>query len=272
MVKREHIYRAVRHPHMGVFIKLGYFIRGFLYGITGLVALGVAIGISKETISTADALYVLNNLFFGKIILVIVLAGLAGYSLWGVLRATLDFLDKRREKIKLHERLGYLVSSVSYAALAVPALLLIFDIGENRGYPLINMFLNNILNFPLGGLITILTGLIVITAGFFQIKAAFNAKLPADFRSIEIKKKYNKPFMLFAKTGITARGVIFILAGYFIAISGYSHNSELLKGVDNVLNLFLNNPASFFIFAIFGAGLTFFGIYSILLSIWVDLP
>lgn len=272
MPYKEHIYKAVRHPHMGRFIKLGYFIRGLLYGCTGIVALGVAVGIGQETISTAEALNVLNKLFLGKLILVVVLMGLAGYSLWGLFRAVLDFLDKRRERIKIHERLGYLVSSISYAALTVPAFLLIFDVTNESGFPLINMFLNNILNFPLGGLITIIAGLVVMTAGFFQVKAAINAKLPTDFRSIEIKNKYNKPFMLFAKTGISTRGVIFILAGYFIALSGYSHNAELLKGVDNVLNLFINNPASFFIFSIFGGGLLLFGIYSILLSIWVDLP
>jgi hypothetical protein len=55
----------------------------------------------------------------GKILLYVMLLGLAGYAMWGLIRAVVDPLHAAHDAKGIVQRVGYLVSGISYALLAL---------------------------------------------------------------------------------------------------------------------------------------------------------
>src|SRR5438270_8497729 len=86
--------RAVRNPWVERMARLGYAVRGVLYAIIGLLALAVAAGAGGTTTDKVGAIATIGSRPFGKVMLVLIAAGLVGYSLWGFIRALFDPLNR----------------------------------------------------------------------------------------------------------------------------------------------------------------------------------
>ena len=99
-------------------MRLGYVVRGMVYGVMGLLAVQLAIGRGGGTTDTQGAIVVLGETPLGGTLLYVVLLGLCGYALWSVLRAVLDLEHKGTESKGIVERIGYGVSGISYGLLA----------------------------------------------------------------------------------------------------------------------------------------------------------
>ena len=98
----------------------GYVARGVLYVIMGGLALQLAMGAGGQAADPVGALRYIAGQPYGKVLLVAMVVGLAGYSLWGFVRALFDPLGKGSDVKGLLQRAGYLVSGLSYGALIIP--------------------------------------------------------------------------------------------------------------------------------------------------------
>ena len=67
----------------------GFVARGAVYGIIGILALKLAFGIGGKATDQKGALETLAQQPFGKVLLILVAVGLAGYALWRFVRAAL---------------------------------------------------------------------------------------------------------------------------------------------------------------------------------------
>src|SRR5438045_3679381 len=74
---------AARNPWVERMTRFGYFVRGVLYAMIGLLAVGLVFGAGGKTTDKAGAIATIGTEPFGKLLLAIMLLGLAGYSLWG---------------------------------------------------------------------------------------------------------------------------------------------------------------------------------------------
>src|SRR5437867_10492801 len=100
---------AVRNPWVEGMARFGYVVRGVLYAIIGLLALAVAFGVGGATTDKTGAIATIGARPFGKVLLAVVVVGLAGYSLWGFIRAIFDPLHRGTGPKGLAARVGYLV-------------------------------------------------------------------------------------------------------------------------------------------------------------------
>src|SRR6476661_9359712 len=78
---------AARSPWLEKLARFGYAVRGVLYATVGLLALEVALGQGGATTDKGGAIETIGSQPFGKFLLVLVIVGLIGYSLWGGVRA-----------------------------------------------------------------------------------------------------------------------------------------------------------------------------------------
>src|SRR4030081_3367335 len=85
---------AAMNPWFERLERLGFLVRGLLYIIIGLLALQLAVGAGGATATPTSAIALIGRQALGKLLLVIIVAGLAGYSLWGFVRAILDPLGR----------------------------------------------------------------------------------------------------------------------------------------------------------------------------------
>jgi hypothetical protein len=89
-----------------------------VYVTIGAIAFQAATGKATSPADQVGAIATLGRLPSGRIILWVILVGLAAYALWGVIRAVLDPLRKGSDTSGLLARAGYLISAVTYAFFA----------------------------------------------------------------------------------------------------------------------------------------------------------
>jgi Domain of Unknown Function (DUF1206) len=107
--------------------RFGFLIRGLIYIVIGLLALLLAGGAGGATTNPTSAIALIGRQPFGKLFLTVIVVGLAGYALWGFVRAILDPLGRGKDAKGLIDRVGYLVSGTSYAGLLVPTVLALLN-------------------------------------------------------------------------------------------------------------------------------------------------
>ena len=106
--------------------RFGYFARGVLFAVIGFLALEVALGKPGGNLTDqGGALRSLAGQPFGRLLLIAMVIGLIGFSLWGFVRALFDPQDRGRDRKGVIARLGYVISGVSYGALVFPFVQLI---------------------------------------------------------------------------------------------------------------------------------------------------
>ena len=110
---------ATTSPIVETLLRLGYVVRGMVYGVIGLLALQVVIGSGGALTDPQGAIAAMGQTPLGQVLLYIVLAGLVGYGLWGLIRALADPLHKGDSPKGIAERLGFAISGISYLMLGL---------------------------------------------------------------------------------------------------------------------------------------------------------
>src|SRR6187549_2618386 len=105
---------VVAQPWVEVLARIGYVVRGVLYIVVGILAVQVALGAGGETTDKGGALTAIGIQPFGTVLLVLTIIGLAGYSLWGFIRAIFDPFNRGTSPRGIAQRLGYVVSAITY--------------------------------------------------------------------------------------------------------------------------------------------------------------
>src|SRR6185437_4257299 len=99
---------AATNPLLQLLERLGYVVRGALYAVMGLLALGIALKVTGgQTTDLSGSLVFLVSNPLGKLTLVVVAVGLTAYSVWGFTRAIYDPLHRGRDAGGYMARLGF---------------------------------------------------------------------------------------------------------------------------------------------------------------------
>src|ERR1700682_6144383 len=105
--------RLACNPLLELLERLGYAVRGALYAVMGLLALGIALRIGGgQTTDLSGSLVFLTGNPFGKLVLIVAAIGLAAYSLWGFIRAIYDPLHRGSDASGYMARLGFVSSAL----------------------------------------------------------------------------------------------------------------------------------------------------------------
>jgi hypothetical protein len=119
---------VVRSRGFEWFARSGFVARGLIYGIIGILAVKLALGAGGKTTNQQGALKTIAHQPFGKVLLVLVAVGLAGYALWRITRAALG--HGREASDSGIERVAALASGVVYAGLCAIAVEILVGAGS----------------------------------------------------------------------------------------------------------------------------------------------
>jgi hypothetical protein len=263
--------RAARHPLVESMARFGYVVRGVLYVIIGLLALAVAFGHGGETTDKAGAIATIGAEPFGKLLLVLIAAGLVGYSLWGFIRAFLDPLHRGTDPKGIAVRVGYFVSGLTYGALVIPTWRYIMGSGSGaQGGPGASQDLTaQLLAQPWGPWVLALIGLIGMGGGLGQIYQGLKADFKKDFKTEEMNPNELRMGTLAGQIGMTARGVVFTMIGFFVFQAALNVDPKKVQGVDGALQTLARQPYGPWLMGAVAAGLVAFGFYSIMCARWM---
>jgi fumarate reductase subunit D len=267
---RNTVKRAAANPILELLERLGYVVRGALYAVMGLLALGIALGVGGQTTDLSGSLVFLIRNPLGKLVLVVVAVGLGAYSLWGFIRAIYDPLHRGRDAGGYAARLGFVSSAISYAAIVFFALQILVGSGGGASDST-QKSIAAILTHPGGGPLTIVIGLVAILIGLGQFLEAYRATFKEDLKGAEMSSSERDIAIKLGRFGMFARGVIFLIIGWFLVQAGLHHDAGQVQGFGGAFLFLLGQPFGRVVLGIVALGFVALGLHSFACARWIRL-
>lgn len=264
---------AAEHPVTGHLMRLGYIVRGIIYFLPGVLALRLALGAQGggAAITPGGALEVIAQQPLGRFLLIPIAVGLAGYSLWGLVRAGLDPLDRGNSAKGIVTRLGYLLSAIAYAGLF--AATFSFIAGSMSHVSTDRDWTADLLAQPAGRWMVGVIGLCWIAgAGITQIVIGWRGSFEKDLRHERMSPGERWWATHLGRVGVTSRGVVFTIVGMLIVAAALYLDPQRSSGMDGALLELSKQPYGRLLLSVVALGLMVFGLFSVMCARWMRLP
>lgn len=210
---------------------------------------------------TQGALHTIAAQPFGSFLIALVAIGLVGYALWRFVEAVIDPENEGTEATGLAKRLGYAVSGAIYAGLAFTAAQLAIGSGGGGGRDSKQAWTERILQQPLGQWLIGIVGAIIIGVGFYQFYKAYRSKFRRQLRLSEMSQKEETWAIRISRFGLAARGVVFVIAGFFLIQAARQSDSNQVRGLDGALQALAQQPYGKFLLGVVALGLIAYGFF-----------
>lgn len=249
--------------------RFGYTAKGIVYAIVGLLALQVALGNGGRTTDTKGALSTIAVQPFGKFMLAVVALGLIAYVVWRFVQAIQD-PDHRGESNDADDivrRIGYGMSGLIYASLAFTAIQIVVNANQSAsGGTTKQTWTARLLAQPFGQWLVGIIGAMIIGYGFYQFYKAYKAKFRKKMKLHEMSNTEETWATRAGRLGLAARGVVFVMIGFFAIQAGLQYDSSEVRGLDGALETLTRQPYGAWLLGIVAIGLIAYGIYMFALA------
>ncbi|MFY7804188.1 MAG: DUF1206 domain-containing protein [Limnoraphis robusta] len=243
--------------------RFGYATKGAVYGLIGLLAVMAAFGNSNgKTTDINGALRTIAAQPFGRSLLILVAVGLVGYVIWRFVEAIKDPENKGTDAKGIATRFGAIISGLIYASLAFNAALLAIGSSIGGGNSQ-QTWTARVLSQPFGQWLVGTLGALIIGMGLYLIYQAYQTKFQKKLNLAELDYKQEKLIINVCRFGIAARGVIFMMLGFFLIQAARQFDPSQVEGLDGALQTLAQQPYGKILLAIVALGLIAYGIYMI---------
>ena len=248
-----------RTPEFEWLARAGLVARGVIYAIVGVLAIQVAFGSGGKTTSQQGALAEISRQTAGEALLVLMAVGLAGYSIWRLLRAALGHGPEASDDTK--ERIAGLASGIAYGILCVTTVsILVGSGGGSGGSP--DKATGGVLDWPAGQVLVIIAGIVLFVVAGEQAYKGLTRKFLEQSKTERMSKGTEKAFTVLGVVGHLSRTVVFGLIGYFLINAAVDYKPKESVGLDGALSALAQASYGPVLLGIVAAGLIAFGAYS----------
>ena len=265
MSATDTVLAAASHaPSSGIkaLARLGFAAIGVVYLLMGVLALLAAAGQRQGAqADQKEAVQHLHDLPGGSVLLGLVAIGLLGYIIWRFTQAIRDTEDKGSDLKGLSIRVWYILSGLFYSGLALYAGRQALHGRADKGSDTPQTLTAKVLAWPGGDWLIILAGVVVIGIGIFLGYRAFAGKLKSDVDANRLSGSQQRLVYRAAQVGVTARGVVVAIIGYFLVRAGQQSRAAAVGSTDEAFDLLAAmGPV---VLGTVAAGLMAYGIYSL---------
>jgi fumarate reductase subunit D len=239
--------------------RAGFVARGLIYALIGVLALKLALGSSSAPPSQNGALETIAKQPFGKILLILVAVGVAGYALWRLIHALVGHGPERADSG--FERVTALASGVAYAGICAIAIEILLGSGGNSHSP--QQATGGVLAWPAGTALVATAGAVMIGAGVYQGYRGISHDFLKDSKTEQMSGTVRNWIEWIGTFGHLARMTVFGLVGAFLIKAAVDYNPNNAVGVDGALQKLAQSPYGPFLLGVVAAGLVAFGTYSL---------
>ena len=250
-----------RHPAFEWLARLGLIARGVVYGVIGALALALALGAGGKATNQQGALKTNSEGPLGKVALVVLALGLAGYVLWRLVRAAIGGGPEQRDGD--FDRIAGLASAVAYGILLVTAVSLLFT-SHNKGssgHP--DQTTAGVMDWTGGQLLVGAAGVIMLGVAAYQAYKGLSRGFLEDSKTEQMSESVQRAFTALGVVGHVARGVVFGLVGWFLLRAAIDFDPDKAVGLDGALGKLAHTSYGPVLLGVVAAGLLAFGCYSI---------
>src|SRR5829696_933628 len=251
---------VARKPQFEWLARAGLVARGVIYAIIGVLAVKLALGDGGKTTNQKGALETIVQQPFGKVLLILMAVGLAGYAIWRLVRAAIGHGPEATDDTK--ERVAGLASGIAYAGLCVTAVsILIGSGGGSGGSP--DKATGGVLDWPGGQVLVAIAGLVMVGVGLEQGYKGIKKKFLEKSKTEQMSESVQRGFTALGVFGHLARMVVFALVGYFLIRAALDYDPDKAVGLDGALATLGQASYGPVLLGIVAAGLIGFAAYSI---------
>jgi fumarate reductase subunit D len=241
--------------------RAGFVARGLIYVIIGILAIKLAVGAGGQTTNQEGALKTIAQQPFGKVLLILVAIGLAGYALWRLSHALLGQGPEGSDSGL--DRLAALGSGIVYAGLCAIAVEILLGSGSSGGSGSTQKTTAGVFGWPGGTWLVGLAGAALIGIGLYQGYRGLSKDFLKDSKTEQMSPRMRNWIEWIGTFGHLARMVVSGLVGVFLIKAAIDYNPNKAVGLDGALAKTVHAPYGPFLLALVAAGLIAFGVYSL---------
>jgi hypothetical protein len=239
--------------------RAGFAARGTIYVLVGILAFGLALGLGGRPANQQGALQAIGQHSLGGLLLILVAAGLAGYSIWRLTRALLGHGTEGVDTSA--ERVVALVSGLVYAAFCALAIEILLGAGSTSGSP--RKPTAGVLAWPGGTWLVGIAGALLICVGLYQGYRAISRDFLKDSKTEDMGDAAKAWLTWVGSFGYLARMAVFVLVGVFLIKAAVDFNPSKAVGVDGALAKLAQASYGPVLLGIVASGLVAFGLFSL---------
>ncbi len=243
--------------------RLGYAAKGTFYAVIGVLALQLAAGTGGETTDTRGAIQHIGQAPFGKLLLVLVAAGLVGLVLWRFIQAIQDVDGHGRTGEGIIKRVALGISGMIYAGLLAATLRLLMG-RPSAGGSGTQAWTARVMEAPLGRAAVATAGIALmvwgLTEAFRGVKGKLSKQLHLDGAAAR-QAKWIRPVSRF---GLVSRGLVFTLMGGFLIQAAVRFDPSRAKGLGEILGTLASRPMGSVLLGVVALGFIAYALYAFL--------
>jgi fumarate reductase subunit D len=240
--------------------RAGFVARGLIYGIIGILAVKLAVGAGGKTTNQQGALRTIAEQPFGKVLLILVAIGLAGYALWRLIHALLGHGPEDSDST--FDRIAAFGSGTVYAGLCAVAVEILLGSGGS-GSGSAQKTTAGVFGWPAGTWLVGIAGAVLIGIGLYQGYRGLSKDFLKDSKTEQMSARVRHWIEWIGTVGHLARMVVFGLVGVFLIKAAVDFNPNKAVGLDGALAKLAHQSYGPFLLGLVAAGLVAFGLYSL---------
>lgn len=244
--------------------RAGLVARGLLYLVVAVLASQVAAGHNETRADKQGALQAVVRQPFGRVLVLLLAAGFAGYAAWRFVEAAVGPADQpdadsAKDKFK---RVGYFLRGGLYTFFFGSAVKLFLWSNSAAKEGAEADWTARVLTWPGGTWLVQAAGLVAIGAGLYIGWRGVAGKFRKRLKSLEMGEAVRRWVRVVGTVGMISRMLIAMMIGVFLIAAARQHDPDQAVGIDGALRRLADRPYGPTLLVVVALGLAAYGLYS----------
>jgi hypothetical protein len=254
---RRELQHAADQPWYQAGARAGWVARGLLFVATAVLALQLAVGQRREEASQQGAMEELAQKPFGKVLLLVLAAGLLAYAGWRLVEVVVN----RSQDAGWTARVKHVAHAATYLVLSVMALGVLRSPNGQAGGGQQQGITARVLSWPWGWLLVAAAGVAVLATGlgiaWHVLRGGHREELEVD----DLSEDQRRLVDVLAVAGNLGRALVFGLVGWFVVTAAVRNNPQQADGLDAALRQLQQEPYGAWMLGVVALGLGTYGAF-----------
>jgi hypothetical protein len=239
--------------------RFGLASRGVVYLLLGLLAFLVAFGKKGTELDQKGVLQEVAEQPFGAFVVAVLAVGFLCYALWRYSEAVFGPASGEDNKTN---RARSAARGVLYSALAFSAVTIVLGARESQSEKQ-RGFTARVMEHSGGRWLVGIFGLAVLIAGLAMAWNGLRAKFMKHIATDDASPARLRATRRVGRVGVTARGLVFALAGAFVVVAAVQYDPSEAGGINGALKDLRATSYGPYVLALIALGLIAFGVYGL---------
>ena len=256
------------HPTIVKIGRIGWFAKGVVYLVAGVLAMLLAVkasgwstsvaGADKEA-SPTGALKTIAQLSGGAVLMWALALGMLLYAMWRVVSA---LLPGGSDAEAAATRIGYLVSAVMYTTFAITAISLASSGQSNPdGNAQVTSISDGVMAHSGGRIMIGVVGVIAIATGIYRLIKGARGDISDELNLSSISPPRRRAIEQLGAVGEIGRGIGIGLIGFFLLRSAVTYDAAEATGLDGALRRLAIETWGVVVVVVVGVGFAAYGLF-----------